>query len=82
MEAMKKILTSTQAELEAEGRGKRRLVTLHEASEVARRLAATQRKKVEDEDEDVAGRDGNNRSSVDVVERWITSGSRREGPVL
>jgi len=82
MEAMKKILTSTQAELEAKGRGKRRLVTLHEASEVARRLAATQRKKVENEDEDVAGRDGGNRSSVDVVERWITSGSRREGPVL
>lgn len=80
-EAMKKLLTSTQAKLEAEGRGKRRLVTLHEASEVARRLAATQRKKVENEDEAVAGR-GGNRSSVDVVERWIASASRREGPVL
>lgn len=82
-EVMKKLLISTQAKLEAEGRGQRRLVTLHEASEVARRLAATQRKKVENEDQDVVFRcDERHKSPVDQVEKWLSSASRCNGPVL
>ncbi|KAM0702033.1 hypothetical protein Q7P35_010943 [Cladosporium inversicolor] len=79
-EMMLKLLVSTQAKLEAEGRGKRRLVTLHEASEVARRLAATQRRKVETEDENVARRDGGYNSSVDQVGQWLSSARRYSGP--
>jgi ankyrin repeat protein len=82
VEAMKKLLISTQIKLEAEGRGKRRLVTLHEASEVARRLAATQRKKVEDEDGHADRRNGMNRLPTDQVEGWLSSARRRDGPVL
>jgi hypothetical protein len=77
---MLKLLVSTQAKLEAEGKGKRRLVTLHEASEVARRLAATQRKKAETEDENVARRDGGHKSSVDKVEQWLGCAVRCNGP--
>jgi ankyrin repeat protein len=79
---MLELLVSTQAKLEAEGRGKRRLVTLHEASEVARRLAATQRKKAEIEDENIARQDGGHKSSVDKVEQWLGCAARCNGPTV
>jgi ankyrin repeat protein len=70
-EKMRKLLASTQAKLDAEGRGKRRLVTLNEASEVARRLAAIQRKKVETEDEAAARRENGQPVVRDLVEEWL-----------
>jgi ankyrin repeat protein len=75
-EKMRKLLASTQAKLDAEGRGRRRLVTLNEASEVARRLAATQRKKIETEDEHAARRENGEPARVDLVERWFDSAYR------
>ena len=82
---MMELLSSTQTKLEVEGRGKRRLVALHEASEVARRLAATQRKKIEAEDEDFARRNGEDElpeDQIDEVGQWFASASRCAGPVL
>jgi ankyrin repeat protein len=70
-EKMRKLLASAQAKLDAEGRGRRRLVTLNEASEVARRLAAIQRKKIETEDEDVSRRECGQPVSCDQVEQWF-----------
>jgi ankyrin repeat protein len=70
-EKMRKLLAATQAHLDAEGRGRRRLVTLNEASEVARRLAAIQRKKIETEDEDVARREDGQPVVRDQVEQWF-----------
>jgi len=81
-ENMLELLVSTQAKLEAKGGGKRRLVTLHEASEVARRLAATQRRKAETEDEDVAGRYGRRNSSVDQVEQWLRGAPRCDSSLI
>jgi ankyrin repeat protein len=73
-EKMRKLLASTQAKLDAEGRGRRRLVTLNEASEVARRLAAIQRKKIETEDENAARRENGEPARVDLVERMFNNG--------
>jgi ankyrin repeat protein len=81
-EMMRKLLVATQAKLEADGGGKRRLVTLHEASEVARRLAATQRKRTGAQDEALARREVGHRVSDDQVEQWFRSAPRCCGPVL
>jgi len=80
-EMMRKLLLSTQVKLEADGKGNRRLVTLHEASEVARRLAANQRKRAEAEDEHIARREGGHTPSKDQVELWLKSACRCDGPV-
>lgn len=84
VERLERLLRDVQVKLDAEGKGKRRLVTLNEASEVARRLAAVQRQRVErtermvnagegeggdgDEDEDVFAEQG---SAADEVEQWL-----------
>jgi ankyrin repeat protein len=76
MELKRHLLISTQAKLDAEGRGRRKLVALHDASEVARRLAGMQRKKLEAEDEKAAGKVDGWPLTFDQVERWL-EGSRR-----
>lgn len=81
-EMMKMLLSSAQTKLNAEGKGRRRLVTLNEASEVARRLAAMQRKRVDTEEDEVLEYGGGNRSSPDWVEEWFRDAPRCAGPIL
>lgn len=78
-ERLRTSLLDVQAKLGAEGKAGRRLVTLNEASEVARRLAAVQRKRIEKEDEQEAtyGQDTTQDSKRDTVEQWINSACRR-----
>lgn len=75
---LRTLLLDVQAKLGAEGKAGRRLVTLNEASEVARRLAAVQRKRVEKEDEEEAtrGQCRGHEAKVDTVEQWISSACR------
>lgn len=81
-EMMRALLSSAQTKLDAEGKGRRRLVTLNEASEVARRLAAMQRKRVDTEEDEAAEYDSANKSSPDWVEGWLRDAPRCAGSVV
>jgi hypothetical protein len=72
-----------QMKLDAEGKGKRRLVTLNEASEVARRLAAVQRQRVEKSERAEYGRrdDAEQDSPIDEVEGWLRDPRKCSGPL-
>ena len=72
-ERLERLLQDVQAGLDAEGRGGRRLVTLNEASEVARRLAAVQRQRVERTELVQGGYqdDAMLASSFDEVAQWL-----------
>ena len=83
VERLERLLQDTQAKLDAEGKGKRRLVTLNEASEVARRLAAVQRQRVErTERAEYGGHEYPAQdSAIDEVEQWLRDSSRYSGPL-
>jgi ankyrin repeat protein len=82
VERLDKLLRDVQAKLDAEGQGKRRLVTLNEASEVARRLAAVQRQLVErTEREEHGGQHDVEQDSPDEVEGWLRDPSKCSGPL-
>ena len=83
VERLEKLLRDTQAKLDAEGKGKRRLVTLNEASEVARRLAAVQRQRVEriERAGDGEHEDVEQDSSINEVEEWLSNPKNCSGPL-
>jgi ankyrin repeat protein len=81
VERFERLLREVQAKADAESRGKRRLVTLNEASEVARRLAAVQRQRAErtERAEDGQHDDVEEDSPVDEVEQWLRNPSKCSG---
>jgi ankyrin repeat protein len=83
VERLEKLLRDVQMKLDAEGKGKRRLVTLNEASEVARRLAAVQRQRVEKSERAEYGRrdDAEQDSPIDEVEGWLRDPRKCSGPL-
>jgi ankyrin repeat protein len=83
VERLEKLLRDTQAKLDAEGKGKRRLVTLNEASEVARRLAAVQRQRVEKSERAECGEqdDVEQDPPLDEVEGWLRDPRKCSGPL-
>jgi ankyrin repeat protein len=83
VERLEKLLRDVQVKLDAEGKGKRRLVTLNEASEVARRLAAVQRQRVEKSERAEYGRrdDAEQDSPIDEVESWLRDPRKCSGPL-
>jgi ankyrin repeat protein len=82
VERLEKLLRDVQVKLNAEDQGRRRLVTLNEASEVARRLAAVQRQLVErTERAEHGGQDGVEKDSPDEVEGWLRNPSKCSGPL-
>jgi hypothetical protein len=83
VERLEKLLRAVQVKLDAEGQGRRRLVTLNEASEVARRLAAVQRQLVVErtEQEEHGHQHDVEQDSPDEVEGWLRDPRKCSGPL-
>ena len=74
-----KIVQGTKAKLDAEGKSKRRLVTLNEASEVARRLAAMKSGKTvhDDDDENDSNEEEDEEKVGDEVQVYLEPARRQ-----
>ena len=74
-----KLLQETKAKLDAEGKSKRRLVTLNEANEVARRLAQMKSRSADYQESynSVASYDEEEEPPKDEVQIWLNDAKRR-----